>query len=72
MQAVGNAGNDKPLVANIDVGLEPLAYCLLSPDARHVLSCDDDGQLELWSVANCGWPLTFVCTRGFVPACLRG
>lgn len=38
-------------VANIDVGLEPVAFCVISPDGRVVLSCDDDGQLETWSTA---------------------
>ncbi len=36
--------------ANIDVGNEPVAYCLISPDGQTVLSCDDEGQLETWSV----------------------
>ena len=36
-------------VANIDVGLEPVAFCVISPDGKVVLSCDDDGQLETWS-----------------------
>ncbi|GFH15517.1 uncharacterized protein HaLaN_11757, partial [Haematococcus lacustris] len=48
--AVSGGRAAKSLVANIDVGLEPLAYCLLSPNKQTVLSCDDDGQLELWSV----------------------
>lgn len=47
----------RPLVANIDVGAEPLAYCLMAPDGQSVLSCDDDGQLELWSVENGEWKL---------------
>ncbi|GFH32844.1 uncharacterized protein HaLaN_32131, partial [Haematococcus lacustris] len=49
-QSLAGGGGAKPLVANIDVGLEPLAYCLLAPNKQTVLSCDDDGQLELWSV----------------------
>ena len=36
-------------MANIDVGQEPVAFCLLSPDGKVLLSCDDDGQLETWS-----------------------
>ena len=51
MQAVAGQPKTKPVVANIDVGMEPLAYCLLSPDCSRVLSCDDDGQLELWTVS---------------------
>jgi hypothetical protein len=35
--------------ANIDVGEEPVLYCLLSPDASVLLSCDDEGQLETWN-----------------------
>ncbi|KAJ9516532.1 hypothetical protein QJQ45_015094, partial [Haematococcus lacustris] len=50
VQSLAGGGGAKPLVANIDVGLEPLAYCLLAPNKQTVLSCDDDGQLELWSV----------------------
>lgn len=38
------------LLADIDVGKEPVAYCLMSPDGNVILSCDDDGQLETWSV----------------------
>ena len=36
-------------MANIDVGNEPVDFCILSPDAKVLLSCDDDGQLETWS-----------------------
>ena len=36
-------------MVNIDVGNEPVAFCLLSPDAKVLLSCDDEGQLETWS-----------------------
>ncbi|GAX75027.1 hypothetical protein CEUSTIGMA_g2473.t1 [Chlamydomonas eustigma] len=35
--------------ANIDVGAEPVSYCLLSPDSSVLLSCDDEGQLETWN-----------------------
>jgi|LauGreDrversion2_5_1035112.scaffolds.fasta_scaffold185436_1 WD40 repeat protein len=37
-------------LSNIDVGQEPVAFCLLSPDGKVLLSCDDDGQLETWSI----------------------
>lgn len=36
-------------MANVDVGNEPVDFCILSPDAKVLLSCDDDGQLETWS-----------------------
>ncbi|KAG1679114.1 hypothetical protein FOA52_000469 [Chlamydomonas sp. UWO 241] len=38
------------LRSDIDVGEEPVAYCLMSPSGDTVLSCDDDGQLETWSI----------------------
>ena len=43
-------------VANIDVGLEPVAFCVISPDGKVVLSCDDDGQLETWSTSKGTYP----------------
>eukprot|EP00798_Chlamydomonas_sp_ICE-L_P023441 gene23441-30728_t len=36
--------------SNINVGNEPLLDCLMGGDGQHILSCDDDGQLELWDV----------------------
>lgn len=36
--------------SDIDAGLEPVLYCRMSPDGKVVLTCDDEGQLETWSV----------------------
>lgn len=47
-KALGGDGQ-QALHADIDVGEEPVAYCLVCPNADTVLSCDDDGQLETWS-----------------------
>ena len=33
-------------MANINVGLEPVSYCVLSPNRDVVLSCDEDGQVR--------------------------
>ncbi|EFJ51236.1 hypothetical protein VOLCADRAFT_88109 [Volvox carteri f. nagariensis] len=41
---------NKHLVNMLDVGAEPLAHIVFSRDGRHLLSCDDEGQLELWDV----------------------
>ena len=30
---------------DINVGLEPVSYCVLSPNGSVVLSCDEDGQV---------------------------
>eukprot|EP00955_Chlamydomonas_euryale_P057194 356692-Chlamydomonas_euryale.AAC.2 len=45
------AGSKEGLLrANINVGEEPVAYCLVCPNGSTVLSCDDDGQLETWCI----------------------
>ncbi|KAG2499706.1 hypothetical protein HYH03_002641 [Edaphochlamys debaryana] len=43
--------SNKFLLATLDVGNEPLAYVVFSEDNKHLLSCDDEGQLELWSIS---------------------
>ncbi|KXZ50265.1 hypothetical protein GPECTOR_17g904 [Gonium pectorale] len=42
---------NKHLLCTLDVGAEPLAHVVFSQDSKHLLSCDDEGQLELWSIA---------------------
>ena len=41
-------------MVNIDTGHDPVAFCVLSPDAKVLLSMLDDGQLETWSTENGG------------------
>lgn len=45
---------NKYLLCSIDVGAEPLAHIVFARDDKHILSCDDEGQLELWSLASGG------------------
>eukprot|EP00798_Chlamydomonas_sp_ICE-L_P018923 gene18923-25486_t len=42
------------LIKEIDVGMESLLFCRMCPDNAKVLSCDDEGELELWNVATGG------------------
>ncbi|GIL43770.1 hypothetical protein Vafri_1390 [Volvox africanus] len=41
---------NKHLINMLDVGAEPLAHVVFSRDSQHLLSCDDEGQLELWDI----------------------
>ncbi|GFR49848.1 hypothetical protein Agub_g11948 [Astrephomene gubernaculifera] len=41
---------NRHLLCTLDVGAEPLAHVVFSHDSKHLLSCDDEGQLELWSI----------------------
>ena len=42
------------VMVDIDTEHEPVAFCVLSPDAKVLLSANDDGELESWSTDNSG------------------